>query len=104
MVAAPAPVIDLVVLDPNNPRSIAFQFDRIETHLAALPKRGDRPAVAARADRGRARDPDADRGRRAIDEPSLREVEAALMKLSDVIGIDLFHHAERSEAPWEALG
>ena len=26
MVAAPAPVIDLVVLDPNNPRSVAYQL------------------------------------------------------------------------------
>jgi uncharacterized alpha-E superfamily protein len=25
MVAAAAPVIDLVVLDPNNPRSLAYQ-------------------------------------------------------------------------------
>ena len=39
MVAARAPVIDLVVLDPNNPRSVAFQLDRIEAHLAALPGR-----------------------------------------------------------------
>ncbi len=41
MVAARAPVIDLVVLDPNNPRSVAYQLDRIEAHLAALPKRSD---------------------------------------------------------------
>ena len=41
MVAAAAPVIDLVVLDPNNPRSVAYQLGRIETHLAALPKRSD---------------------------------------------------------------
>src|SRR5205814_2009182 len=38
MIAARAPVIDLVSLDPNNPRSILYQLDRIETHLAALPK------------------------------------------------------------------
>ena len=55
MVAARAPVIDLVVLDPNNPRSVAYQLDRIETHLAALPKRGaGRPPVAA-ASRSRPR-------------------------------------------------
>jgi uncharacterized alpha-E superfamily protein len=40
MVAAPAPVIDLVMLDPNNPRSMAFQLDAIEAHLSALPGRG----------------------------------------------------------------
>ena len=39
MIAAPAPVIDLVMLDPNNPRSVAYQIDRIEVHLALLPMR-----------------------------------------------------------------
>ena len=39
MVAALAPVVDLIMLDPNNPRSVMFQLDRIEAHLAALPKR-----------------------------------------------------------------
>ena len=38
MIAARAPVIDLVMLDPNNPRSVVYQLDRIEAHLAALPK------------------------------------------------------------------
>ena len=36
MVAALAPVIDLVMLDPNNPRSVVFQLDRIETHLGRV--------------------------------------------------------------------
>ena len=34
MVAARAPVVDLVVLDPNNPRSVAYQLDKIEAHQA----------------------------------------------------------------------
>jgi uncharacterized circularly permuted ATP-grasp superfamily protein/uncharacterized alpha-E superfamily protein len=38
MIAARAPVIDLVALDPENPRSLAYQVGRIETHLATLPK------------------------------------------------------------------
>src|SRR3974390_2631278 len=38
MVAALAPVIDLIMLSSNNPRSVGYQLDRIETHLAALPK------------------------------------------------------------------
>jgi uncharacterized circularly permuted ATP-grasp superfamily protein/uncharacterized alpha-E superfamily protein len=37
MVAARSPVLDLVMLDPNNPRSVAFQVNRISTHLAQLP-------------------------------------------------------------------
>jgi uncharacterized alpha-E superfamily protein len=47
MVAARAPVIDLVVLDPNNPRSVAYQLGRIETHLAVLPKRGEDGRLSA---------------------------------------------------------
>ena len=31
------PVRDLVALDPFNPRSLAFQLDRIREHLGALP-------------------------------------------------------------------
>jgi len=37
MVAARAPVIDLTLLDPSNPRLVAFQFDQIEGHLDAMP-------------------------------------------------------------------
>ena len=37
IVPASAPVIDLVALDPSNPRSIMYQLDQIEAHLAALP-------------------------------------------------------------------
>lgn len=37
MTAARSPVLDLLVLDGNNPRSIAFQAERIEEHLGALP-------------------------------------------------------------------
>ena len=41
-------MIDLVVLDPNNPRSVAYQLGRIEAHLAALAEaQRRRPAVAA---------------------------------------------------------
>ncbi|TPG17538.1 hypothetical protein EAH87_12490 [Sphingomonas koreensis] len=34
---ARVPVIDLVALDPGNPRALAFQIDCIGAHLAALP-------------------------------------------------------------------
>ncbi|MDP3547203.1 MAG: alpha-E domain-containing protein, partial [Phreatobacter sp.] len=37
MIAARAPVLDLVILDPNNPRSVAFQVERLADHLAHLP-------------------------------------------------------------------
>ena len=104
MVAAPAPVIDLVALDPNNPRSIVYQLARIETHLAAMPKREDRrltpPEQIAIALATRMRTADV----AAVDEAALREVETALMKLSDVVASTYFTTRERSEAAWESHG
>ncbi len=38
---ARVPVIDLVVLDPGNPRALAFQVERICEHLGALPTLND---------------------------------------------------------------
>jgi uncharacterized alpha-E superfamily protein len=104
MVAALAPVIDLVMLDPNNPRSAVFQLDRIETHLDALPKRNgggrlspvQQIAVAVAA---RLRTADA----AAIDDALLLDVEQALMKLSDAISDAYLTSNERSDFEWEAL-
>lgn len=103
MVAARAPVIDLVVLDPNNPRSVVYQLTRIETHLAALPKRGmdgrlSPPEQIASALATRIRTADL----AAIDESGLIEAENALMKLSDLIGASYFTSRERSDTAWEA--
>jgi uncharacterized circularly permuted ATP-grasp superfamily protein/uncharacterized alpha-E superfamily protein len=104
MVAARAPVIDLVMLDPNNPRSVAFQLDRIETHLSALPGRNAtgrlspvQQIVASIATRLRTVDA------AAIDEASIVDTEQSLMKLSDAVGVAYLSNNERSEAVWEAL-
>ena len=48
------PVLDLLVLDPDNPRSLAYQLDALVTHIAALPTLDDRqlpepPLLQARA-------------------------------------------------------
>ena len=52
MVAARAPVIDLTLLDPSNPRSVAFQFDQIEgPSRSAAAHAARRPPVAAAPDR-----------------------------------------------------
>jgi uncharacterized circularly permuted ATP-grasp superfamily protein/uncharacterized alpha-E superfamily protein len=104
MVAALAPVIDLVMLDPANPRSTVFQLDRIETHLAALPKRSSGGRLSpvqqiAVAIAARLRTADA----AAIDDALLLEVEQALMKLSDAIGDAYLTSNERSDFEWEAL-
>ncbi|MBX9776571.1 MAG: circularly permuted type 2 ATP-grasp protein [Xanthobacteraceae bacterium] len=105
MVAARAPVVDLVALDPNNPRSIVFQLARIEAHLAALPKRGEEnrlspPEQIATAATTRLRTTEAAQ----IGTGALLEVEAALMKLSDVVASTYFTTHARSDGQWDALG
>jgi uncharacterized alpha-E superfamily protein len=105
MVPAVAPVIDLVVLDPNNPRSLAYQLARIEAHLAALPQRsGDGrlspPEQIATALAAQIRTANAT----ALDEPAFLAAEAALMKLADLIASTYFTTHERAEVRWEALG
>jgi uncharacterized circularly permuted ATP-grasp superfamily protein/uncharacterized alpha-E superfamily protein len=104
MVAARAPVIDLVMLDPNNPRSVAFQLDRIETHLSALPGRSAagrlspvQQIVASIATRLRTVEA------AAVDEALIVDFEQSLMKLSDAISAAYLSNNERSETVWEAL-
>jgi uncharacterized circularly permuted ATP-grasp superfamily protein/uncharacterized alpha-E superfamily protein len=104
MVAARAPVIDLVMLDPNNPRSMAFQLDRIEAHLSALPGRSAagrlspvQQIAAALATRLRTVDV------AAVDEALILEAEQMLMKLSDAITSAYLTNTERADATREAL-
>jgi uncharacterized alpha-E superfamily protein len=104
MVAAREPVVDLVALDPNNPRSVVYQLARIETHLAALPKRGDDsrlspPEQIATAEASRMRTAEAGQ----IDEAFLVEVENALLRLSDAVTANYFTTRERADAELEPL-
>jgi uncharacterized alpha-E superfamily protein len=104
MIAARAPVIDLVMLDPNNPRSVVYQLDRIESHLAALPRqvadgRLSPPQQIAASIATGLRTADAAR----IDAELILGSESALMKLSETIDSSHLTHSERSEAVWEAL-
>jgi uncharacterized circularly permuted ATP-grasp superfamily protein/uncharacterized alpha-E superfamily protein len=104
MIAALAPVIDLVMLDPNNPRSVAFQLERIETHLGALPKRNATGRLSpvqqiAASTATRLRTVDA----AAIDAALIIDIERALLKLSDAINAAYLTGNERSDFEWEAL-
>lgn len=104
MVAATAPVIDLVVLDPNNPRSIAYQLDRIEVHLGALPKRNADGRLSphqqiAVSIATALRTADA----ATVTDSLVSDVEGALMKLSDTIVATYFTPHERFEGEREAL-
>ncbi len=105
MVAAPVPVIDLVALDPNNPRSVAYQLARIEAHLAVLPQRSEDgrlspPEQIATALATRFRTADA----AVLDAATFLGAEDALMKLADVIASTYFTTHERAQSRWEALG
>ena len=104
MIAALKPVIDLVMLDPNNPRSVEFQLDRIETHLGALPKQNSegrlspvQQIVAAIATRLRTVNAS------AVDTNLVIEIENSLMKLSDAISASFLTNSDRMELMWEAL-
>jgi uncharacterized alpha-E superfamily protein len=104
MIAALAPVVDLVMLDPNNPRSVIFQLDRIETHLGALPRRNSTgrlspvQQIAASIATG-LRTADASK----ISDSLIMVIENSLMKLSDAISSAYLTNNERSDAVWEAL-
>src|SRR5580658_2654814 len=104
MVAALTPVVDLVMLDPNNPRSVVFQLDRIETHLGALPRSNSTGRLSpvqqiAASIATQLRTADAAK----IDDALIMELEQALMKLSDAISGAYLTSNERSDAGWEAL-
>jgi len=86
MVAARAPVIDLTLLDPSNPRSVAFQFEQIESHLTAMPRmrsdgRLSLPRQISMATVVRLRTAEAAR----VDDRLILSVENALMHLSEAI-------------------
>ena len=104
MIAARAPVIDLVMLDPNNPRSVIYQLERVEAHLAALPRnvadgRLSPPQQIAASIATGLRTADAAK----IDAELILGSENGLMKLSETIDSSHLAHDERSKAEWEAL-
>jgi uncharacterized circularly permuted ATP-grasp superfamily protein/uncharacterized alpha-E superfamily protein len=99
MVAARAPVIDLTLLDPSNPRSVAFQFDQIEHHLAAMPHmrpdgRLSLPRQISMATAAKLRTADAAR----IDDNLILATETALMHLSEAISSTFLGRNEPLEA------
>ena len=99
MVAARAPVIDLTLLDPSNPRSVAFQFDQIEGHLAAMPHmrpdgRLGVPRQISLATAAKLRTADAF----TVDDQLILSVETALMHLSEAISSTYLGRNEPVEA------
>ncbi|WP_312861589.1 circularly permuted type 2 ATP-grasp protein [Segnochrobactrum spirostomi] len=108
--AARVPVVDLATLDPDNPRSIAFQVDAVARHLSELPE-GDalrepspplRIALRLQAELRTA-------SAEEIDAAELLRIDAALMRLSNEIALRFFTHrggpgAPRHVTSWDSLG
>jgi uncharacterized alpha-E superfamily protein len=83
---------------------VAFQLDRIEAHLSALP---GRPVTGRLSPAQQIAVSIATRLRTveaaAIDEALIIDTEQSLMKLSDAITTSYLTNNERSESAWEAL-
>ncbi|RDE04931.1 circularly permuted type 2 ATP-grasp protein [Sphingomonas aracearum] len=90
---ARVPVVDLVALDPNNPRSLAFQIAAVCEHLRALPVLGDDgmdEPQQAQAAKLVAAISTATAG--ALDEEALDTVERRLFRLSELVAWRYFLH------------
>lgn len=104
MTESRAPVLDLVLLDPVNPRSLAFQIDCLLDHLDTLPgHHADEPPppeerVAARLSAAMKAF-----SANEFDDARLREIEAELMELSNDIAERYFIHRLPVETPWDFL-
>jgi uncharacterized alpha-E superfamily protein len=91
------PVCDLLLLDPDNPRSLVFQVDALCDHIAALPSLGEdmmpeAPLLEARALQAPLRSVVIE----AFDTGLLRATEARLLALSDTIAARYFLQYEKS--------
>ena len=100
-----APVRDLVVLDPYNPRSVAFQVFALNDHIASLPtlKEGgliQRPRRLAVGLQATLTTTEA----AALDTKSLFAREQELLTLADAIGSHYFPHGPNASRPEKLTG
>ena len=100
-----APVRDLVVLDPYNPRSAAFQVSALNDHIASLPtlkeggliERPQRLAVNLQAMLTTAE-------ATSLDTKTLFALEQDLLNLADAIGLHYFPHGPNASRPEKLTG
>src|SRR5579871_3465776 len=100
-----APVRDLVVLDPYNPRSVAFQVQALNEHIASLPalresgliERPQRLAIALRSTLTTAE-------ATTLDAKTLFALEQDLLGLADAIGAHYFPHGPNASRPEKLTG
>jgi uncharacterized alpha-E superfamily protein len=100
-----APVRDLVVLDPYNPRSVAFQAFALNDHIASLPtlKAGgliERPRRLAVSLQATLTTTEA----AALDTKTLFALEQDLLTLADAIGSHYFPHGPSASRPEKLTG
>ena len=94
-----------MVLDPYNPRSVAFQVVGLNDHIASLPalreggliERPQRLAVALQAMLTTAE-------AAALDAKSLFALEQDLLELADAIGLHYFPHGPNASRPEKLTG
>jgi uncharacterized circularly permuted ATP-grasp superfamily protein/uncharacterized alpha-E superfamily protein len=94
------PVLDLLLLDPDNPRSLAFQARAICTHIEALPSLGEDmlpepPLLQAHA----LLEPLQSRTIAAFSNADLATTRSRLLSLSDTIAARYFLQFEKAETP-----
>jgi uncharacterized alpha-E superfamily protein len=100
-----APIRDLVILDGYNPRSVAFQVEALNEHIASLPalkgnglmERPQRLAVSAQATLATA---EAER----LDTKTMFALEQDLLTLADAIGLHYFPHGPNASRPEKLTG
>jgi len=100
-----APVRDLAVLDPYNPRSVAFQVQALTEHIASLPalresgmiERPQRLAVAVQSMLTTAE-------ATVLDTKTLFALEQDLLSLSDAISLHYFPHGPNASRPEKLTG
>jgi uncharacterized alpha-E superfamily protein len=100
-----APVRDIAVLDPYNPRSVAFQVATLNEHIAALPslkehgliERPQRLAVALQAMLTTAE-------AATLDVKTLFALEQDLLNLADAVGLHYFPHGPNASRPEKLTG
>ena len=94
---APAPVRDMALLDPYNPRSVGFQVARLDEHLAALPVlREDGMLEAPRRIAMRLRADLAIEDADQLDTQKILAIEQRLMGLADAIAARYFIDSAQS--------
>ncbi len=96
MTASRVPVLDLLVLDDNNPRSVAFQVARINADLATLPSAlvDGRPSTPVRLSRRLLADLQTIRAEELQIE-KLDDIVEGLHELSDAVSRRFFSHRAR---------